>query len=311
MPITINTSNIKTNVHLSQIAIQYKNADFAWNILAPQLGVNRESDKYRKYKKDGYFSGAPIASDGAPTEEASLSYDEETYTTHERKIKDLVTDRSIANSDNEFNLKADTTRFVSEKVKLGVEIDVADKMISTSGGISSSSPDHVVTPTNLWDDQTNSDPEADIAIGKEAVMKATGRKPNVLLVSGAVERHLATHPNIKELRKYTSTDALTKGGIPSTLWDLEVTVASSIYNTAKKGRSVSMDFVWGKNVIIAYVNPADSITLARTFILNRRWMIIDTWRDDEREGDWIRAKANYVPRVVCSDCGYLLSEVIS
>ena len=312
MAVTVQTGKIHTNVHLTQIAVQYKNNDFAWRQIAPEFLVNRESDKYRVYKKDGYFSGAPKRADGAPAEEASLSYDEASYTTYERAMKDIVTDRAMSNADNVFNLKADVTKFLTEKVKLSMEIDVANVLTATDGsGISASSPDHVVTPTNTWDDQTNSDPEADIAVAKEAIMKQIGRKPNILLISGSVERHLATHPNIKELRKYTSTDALTKGGVPTTLWDLKEIVASAVYNSAKEGLSINMDFVWGKNAIVAYVNPADTVTLARTFVLKSRNMLVTTWRDNEREGDWIRVVANYVPKVITPEAGYLLSGVIS
>lgn len=312
MSITVQTGKIRTNTYLSKIAVEYKNADFVWNLIAPPFLVNKESDKYRKYTKDGYFSGAPKKADGVPAEEASLSYQEDDYTTFERGLKDIVTDRAMNNADNVFDLKSDTTKFLSEKVKIGMEIDIADLLIATDGsGISSANPDHVVTPSNLWDDYTNSDPEGDIATGKESIMRQTGRKPNMIIIPGHVERYLANHPQIKELRKFTDPSALTKGGLPSALWDLKVVIAASIYNSALEGQTTNMDYIWGKNAIIAYVNPADTITLARTFVLRSRYMKVDTWRDLEREGDWIRVVSNYVPKVICSDCGYLLSGVIT
>ena len=312
MPITIQTGNIKTNIYLSKIAVQYNNAGFVADKMSPPFLVQKESDKFRKYKRDGYFSGAPKRSDGAPAEEASLSYDMDTYSTFERAQKDIVTDRAMDNADNIFNLKADTTKFLSEKVKLGYEIDVADMLTATSGGIISANPDHVVTPSNLWDDYTNSDPEGDIATGKEAITARVGRIPNVMLMTPDTERYLAHHPQIKELRKYTDPSMLTKGGLPKVMWDLEVVIAPAIYNTAVAGLStISMAYVWGKNVIIGYVNPADTITLSRTFVLGSRNMQVTTWRDDEREGDWIRIVNNYDPKVICNDCGYLLSGVIT
>ncbi len=312
MPITIQTGHIKTNVYLSRIAVQYNNAGFIADKIAPPLTVNKESDKYRKYKRDGYFSGAPKRSDGAPAEEASLSYDEDSYTTYERAVKDIITDRAQGNADNVFDLKADTTKFLSEKVKLGYEMDVADMLIATAGGITAASPDHVVTPSNLWDDYTNSDPEGDIATGKEAITGRIGRIPNLIVLTPDTERYLSHHPQIKELRKYTDPTMLTKGGVPKTLWDLEVVVAPAIYNTSKQGIStISMAYVWGKNVIIAYSNPTDTITLARTFVYGQRRMQVTTWRDDEREGDWIRVVNNYAPKIICTDAGYLLSGVIT
>ncbi len=311
MPITIQTGKIKTNIYLSKIAVQYNNAAFVAEKLSPSFLVQRESDKFRKYKRDGYFSGAPKRADGAPAEEASLSYDDDTYSTFERGQKDIVTDRAINNADNVFNLKADVTQFLTEKIKIGMELDVANMLTATSGGISSANPDHVVTPSNLWDDYTNSDPESDISTGKEAITARTGRMPNILLIAPHVERYLVHHPQIKELRKYTDPTALTKGGLPKTLWDMEVVVAPAIYNSAAQGLNPTMSYVWGKNCVIAYVNAADTITLARNFVLTSRNMQVTSWRDDEREGDWIRVVNNYVPKIICSDCGYLLNNVIS
>src|SRR3990167_1783422 len=204
MAITVQTGKIHTNVYLSKIAVEYKNADFVWSLIAPAFKVNKESDKYREYKKDGYFSGAPKRADGSPAEEASLGYDDKSYTTFERALKDIVTDRTMDNADNVFDLKADTTKFLTEKVKIGMEIDVANLLTATDGsGISSASPDHIVTPSNLWDDYTNSDPENDISTGKEAITARTARMPNVILIPPHVEKYLAHHPQIKEMRKYT------------------------------------------------------------------------------------------------------------
>ncbi len=311
MPITIQTGKIHTNLYLSKIAVQYNNAAFIAEKIAPTFVVNRESDKFRKYKRDGYFSGAPKRADGAPAEEASLAYDDDTYTTFERAQKDIITDRAIANADDVFNLKVDTTLFLTEKVKIGMELDVANLLTAATGGISSSNPDHVVTPSNLWDDYTNSDPETDISTGKEAITARTGRMPNLIIIPPHVEKFLVHHPQIKEMRKYTDPTMLTKGGLPSILWNMEVVVAPGIYNTAALGLPTSMGYIWGKNCIIAYVNPADTITLARTFVLKNRNMQVTTWRDDEREGNWIRVVNNYVPKVICTDCGYLLNGVIT
>lgn len=310
MALTIQTGKIKTNQHLSKIAVQYTNAAFVADALAPSFLVNKESDKFRKYKRDGYFSGAPKRADGAPAEEASLAYDDDTYSTYERAIKDIVTDRAMNNADDVFNLKADATMFLTEKIKLGIELDAAILLTGATGGISSASPDHVVTPTNLWDDYTNSDPESDISTGKEAITARTGRMPNVILIPPHVERFLAHHPQVKELRKYTDPSMLTKGGLPGTLWDMKVVIAPAIYNSAVQGLDPVMAYVWGKNVVIGYVNPADTITLARTFVVKSRNMQVTTWRDEEREGDWIRVVNNYVPKIICSDCGYLLTGVI-
>jgi len=309
MAITVQTPGIHTNVYLSKIAVNYAQDQFMWDKLMPPFPVKRESDKFKKYKKDGYFKGAPKRADGAPAEEASLSYTWDTYSCYERALKDIVTDRAVANADNVFNLKADTVKFLTSRIKLGMEIDVMEILTKTDGsGLSSG---HYSSPSNKWDDYTNSDPQEDIRKAKIAISKATGRLPNVIYMSPEVESHLAAHTKIKELVKYTSRDALTKGGLPATLWDLTVVVCPAVYNTAEEGLSVNMDYVWSDNVIIAYVNPADTVTLGRVFVHTKRNMVVHTWRDEEREGEWIRVLCNYDPKIICPDAGYLLYNVLS
>lgn len=311
--ITVNTAKIKTNQHLSRLAIQFSNNTFQGDRLAPPFMVTKESDKYREYKRDGYFSGAPIRNDGAKAEKASLSYDDKTYSTKERALKDIVTDRAVDNADDVFNLKADVIRFLSDKIKLGYEIDQATALLATDGtGVSTSNPDHLVTPTNLWDDLTNSDPKADIATGKESIMKQSGRIPNILAIPGDVEKFLGQHPQIDELRKYIDKSALTDGGVPSRLWGLDVVILPAVRNNAKQGIDpVNMAYVWGKNALIAYVNPADNLSYARTFVLASRNMRVDQWRDEEIEGQWQRIVKNYQAKVLCNTCGYLLQNIIA
>lgn len=311
MPISVNTSNIKTNQFLSNFAVQYNNDAFRGMELAPSLLVIKESDKYKEFVKDGYFSGAPIRNDGAMAEEASHSYINRTYTTYQRALKEFITDRAIRNADSVFKLKTEAVQFVTDKIKLSKELDVASVLTGTTGGISAADPDHVVTPSNLWSDPTNSTPEDDITDGKEAITKQIGRLPNKLLISPIVEKFLGRHSKIEELRKYTDKSGLTEGGVPSRLWGLDVIVAPSIFNQAEEGKPIDMAYVWGKNAIIAYVNPGDTVTLARTFVLRSGNFVVDEWRDKEREGVFVRAKTDYICKVICPECGYLLSDVVA
>ncbi len=304
MAITVQTPGIHTNQYLSKIAVQYGQDQFFWDRLFPPFLVNRESDKFKVYKKEGYFSGAPKRADGAPAEEASLSYSWDTYSCEERALKDIVTDRAVANADNVFNLKADVTKFLTSRIKLGMEIDAME--VATNRNIVTNNG----TPSTKWSDTANSDPEKDIRNAIDTIAKAIGRAPNVIYMSKAVESYLVRNAKIKELIKYTDRNLLTRGGLPATLWDLQVVVSPAIYNTAKEGLPVSMDYVWGDNVIIAYVNPADTITFGRCFIHNKRNFLVTQWREEEREGEWIRCVCNYDMKVICADAAYLLYDVL-
>ena len=137
----VQKGNIKEDKFLTGLAVRYTNNEFVGSQFLPEYTVAKESDKYRIFRKDGFFKGAPKKADGAITEEASLIYDEGTYSTYERAIKDIVTDRAVQNADAPVRPKVDATNFLTEKVLLSQEIDQWALLLGTSGlGSSSASP---------------------------------------------------------------------------------------------------------------------------------------------------------------------------
>ena len=95
----VQKTNVRDDKFLTGLAVRYQNNEFVGTEFMPEYGVQKESDKYRIFRKDGFYKGAPKKADGAITEEATLSYDEGTYSTYERAIKDIVTDRAVQNAD--------------------------------------------------------------------------------------------------------------------------------------------------------------------------------------------------------------------
>lgn len=303
---------IRTDKYLTGVSRQYGIRNFAWSSLFPALTVADESGYIKTVKKEGYFKGAPRRAPGAPAEIGSGAYDRLTYHTYEHAIKELVEDKDVARAQGDiFNLRKDAAFRCSHRVNLAMEIEAMSTATAATGGISSSSPDHVVTPSNTWDDKTNSVPLEDIATGKRMIMDAIGRRPNIIFMSAEVEEKLSVHPTIKEILKYHSDGPVTKGGIPSMLQGMKVVVAEAVYNSADEGVTVSFSELWGKDCILAYVNPVDTVNFARMLIWSDTNFETRVWRDDEVRGQYVEVACSFEPKIITTDAAYLFDGAIA
>lgn len=120
---------------------------------------------------------------------------------------------------------------------------------------------NVSSSSTVWSDPT-SDPISDIENGIEAILKATGMRPNVMAMAYDVWKALKQHPlilaritavtNVKDIRQATRMQI-------AQLFELEeVMVGEVTYNTANSGATASMSFTVAGKALLAYRSPAPS-----------------------------------------------------
>lgn len=109
----------------------------------------------------------------------------------------------------------------------------------------------VLSGTSQWSD-SSSTPSVDVRSWISAISAQIGKSPNVALLGYDVYQALQDHPAILDRIKYTSRDSITAEMLAQ-LWNIEkVVIGEAVVedNTGQVSR------VWGKNVILARVNPA-------------------------------------------------------
>ena len=97
-------------------------------------------------------------------------------------------------------------------------------------------------------------------------------------------------------------------------------IGKAKYNSANKNQTASYSYVWGKDVVLAYVEPQPSlegVCAWKTF----RWRQMSTdvgyqvrtYRDEAKGGggEWIEVENSYDEKAVCTDVAYLIDAVIS
>ena len=306
------TSTIHVDKFLTGIAREYGIRGFIWSKLFPELVVNEYAGKIPTVGKD-YFKGAPKRKPGTPAETFAHTYGQLSYICEEHANKEAILDVDVDKADAIFKarIKRDTTFAVSHRVNLAMEARAMETATQSSGGISSSSPDHIVTPTYTWDDKTSSTPLEDIATAIRSISVSIGVKPNIFVVPPSVEEKLAVHPEIKELTKYTSQDSLTRYGLPPRILGLDVVTAPAVYQSTDQGQTITLSELWGKHAFVAHVDPNSGVNFARMLIWRPRSFRVRTWRNEEVEATFIEASCHFEPKIVTPQAAYWFDTCIA
>jgi len=290
---------------LTALSIKYENAEYTGNMWLPEMGVAKETGKYKIYNRDGWFKGAPKKADGAITEEATLSYDEATYSCYERAIKDIVTDRAMQHADAPIKPKADTVEFLTEKVMLSQELDQWLLIVGTQG-LNQATYKTDLTAATAWDGGTAPDILGDLSTAIKTIAKRIGKRPNQISFTTDIAEAVAQDDKIMEILKHHSTDMITGMGLPGSLRSMKIIITDALANEADEGLTASYEYILSDNIVCAYVNTGHQLTLGRTFVSKK--FKVARWRDEDREGEFIKLNKVYAPKITTLAAGYLFTN---
>lgn len=314
--------DVHVDAPLTNISIAYvqKAEHFIAGRVFPSVPVAKQSDKYWTYTKGDWFRDE-ARKRADVTESAGSGYTISSTNTYFCDVYGLHKDvgrQAVNNQDPAINLERDATQFVTQRLLLRREKDWVSTYLSTGVW------DGEVTPSNLWDSYTTSDPISDIELGKETILSQTGFLPNTLTLSYQVYRQLKHHPDIVDRIKHT-------GGIPAQvgsagrraladLFELDnLYVAMAVENTAAEGVTTSMSFTHSRDALLCYVNAQPSL-LAPSAGYNFTWNGFSGLGTDfaisripmpELKATRIEGETTFDLKVISADLGYLFSGAVS
>jgi len=297
------------NVHIDQvltnISIQYRNAAYVGTQIMPVVPVKKKSDIYYIYDSKADRFRIPLTLRAPKAESRTVDWKVTTdgYVCDEHALNDLIDDIERDNADKPLNLEVDTVEFLTDIVTLGLEMRIKT-MLEASLTANA--------PSVEWGTYETSDPIADIETGKNAIHAVIFREPNVLLLGKAVYDKLKHHPKILELIKYSQKGVLTSELMASLFGVEKVIVGNAGYNTAKEGKTAVLSYLWGKNAILAYVEPKPGIkkfSLGYTF--QSKKFQTRRARIETKHSDWFEVGDIETEKMICVACGYRISPAIA
>ena len=169
----------------------------------------------------------------------------------------------------------------------------------------------VVMENARWD-AAGANPTDQVMVGVERIRKATGMRPNVMVMGGAVFSRICVHPNIlQQIRYLPEGKQIADAADLARMWRLEhVVPGDSIYVDEN---DVAHD-VWGNHVILAYTRLGSVSRAEPTFGYGyglAGYPMVEQAYLDRNTNTWLYPVADeYEPQIVGGDAGYLMTNVV-
>jgi hypothetical protein len=301
------SGNVHVDQVLTNISIQFPiNSDFIGPVLFPSLKVNKQSDKYGIFDREMFkLEKHDVRAPGTLANEIpGMTWSLDTYYASEHALQIAVTDEEREQADAPLTPDADGATLVTQRILLGREKNMKD--LATN--IANYAAGHSVTLAGVtqWNDYVNSAPISDMRTAVRTIHSKLFMPPNTAIIPWLVMSTLEDHPDFIERIKYSERAILTAEIIASIIGIPRVIIAGAGYSTAGTGVAVSSantTYLWGKDVIIAYLPPSvgmRQIGFGYEFVwsINGQEAVVDRWREEPRVSDVIRYRRRYDLKLV-------------
>lgn len=308
-------SQVHVNVALTNLSVGYRNPAFISDIIAPPVAVRKQQDRYYIYDaaREAFRSTNDRRAPGAVANEVDFALSTDAYYCGDHALVSVIPDEERENADPVIQPEIDRVEFLSDKIDLNKEIELASHIASDTA-----IPGETLTGTDQWSD-TTSDPLAAIEAGKAAIIQAVQIAPNTLVLPQEVFTKLRTHKAILEHLQYTSATLPTPEALASYFDVEQILVPRALKNTALPGNAPSMSYVWGKNAFLCYVpkRPAlKSVAFANTFAWSQApgsiaGRLVETWRENARKSDIVRVQRYYDQKLIAPEAAYVWKNAVA
>lgn len=300
----------KTQIHVDQVltrvAVAYKNPEYIFMDIAPEIPVAFESGKYYEFTKGDWFRNeAALRAAGEAARQSGFKVSTSSYSADEYALATKLADRDVANADNVLALRTAKAEFVADRVGLAREIELSGAIMTTSVW----GTDKSLSAT--WD-SSSSTPIEDILEGIDTIAQSAAKEANTAVMGRQVWTELRRHPDVLDLLSTTERQIATPQLLAQALDLSNIHIGKAIYNTAKEGQTPSYSYVWGKKFLLCYITPTPGLmtpTALYTFVA--RPMRVRRWRDEEEEAEYIEASIILDFKVVSSDVGWYVDSAVA
>jgi len=288
------SGNVHIDQILTQISIAWPNEGMVGRVLFPAVNVRKQSDKYYIFGREAWLpeSGDVRAPGAMANEVPGYQVSTDTYYAQEHALQIAVTDEERDNVDSPLAPDRDATELVTMRVMLGRELLM--KTLATTAGNYASGNTVTLSGTTQWSDYVNSDPIADLRTGKATIHSRIFLEPTVGIFPYQVMTKLEDHPDFLERIKYSERAIFSPELLSAVLGLGRVVVPGVGFNSANEGQPVSLGYLWGKDVILAYAPSRPGLRIPAygyEFVWGTQY--VDRWREEARKSDLIRAQRRY------------------
>lgn len=221
--------------------------------LFPTVTVPAYAGLVVQFGKEGFRRYNTQRAPGTATKRITFGYDGVPYAIIPNSLEAVVPNenRTDAAAVPGLDLASDAVDLVLDAMELAHEYACAD----IARNASNYDTDHktALLSTARWTGSA-AEPTKDIAAAKNAIRESIGIRPNTVMLSASAFAALEFSQDIIDRIKYTGRDAVTTD-ILAKLWGVPNVIVGEAVGAS--GQNDAFADVWGDDVIVAYVAPAN------------------------------------------------------
>jgi hypothetical protein len=311
---------------LTQISVGWPNGDFVGAQMLPAVNVAKQSDPYYVFGREAW--AIPVVSDirapGSTSQEVpGLQVSTQSYFAVEHALKIPVTDEEVENADSPLAPLRDGTELVTSQLLLVRELAMRDLLITTANYAAGHST--TLTGTDQWNTAASAanDPIADHRLARSTIHSKIFMEPTKEIIPYQVMAALEDHNLIIQRIQYSERAILTPELMSNFFGGQDIIVPGVGYNTANPNQTAALGYLWGKDVVMAYVPPRPGLKIPAfgyEFVWGYRGntpMVTERWRDEDRVSDIVRVRRRYDIKMVALDgsgksiAGYVIKAAVA
>ncbi|MDR1279340.1 MAG: major capsid protein [Opitutaceae bacterium] len=290
-----------------------KPEDFVGLKLAPLFRTAEQSATYPVFGRENLLNVPTLRqrAPGTPYQRSVPSISDDKYATKDYGHEVPVADETRKKYAKQIDADRAAIRRNAHTILVNHETRVHD--LITGPGVT-----HRASPATKWDVYATSDPLADVKAAVRVIDIESGLRPNTLTLSRTVADKLTLHPKIRQLFP-TYNGPITEEMLRTAFEIERVLIAGGKTNTAAEGRTMSINYLWGDDVVLSVSDDTQDLeapNAARTFLWTEEsggdvaGSYVETYRDETIKSDVHRTNHHTDEKLTGKDFIYLLEDVL-
>lgn len=301
---------------LTNLSVMYRQSEFIADIVAPRVRVGDRSGTYSVFDKSAFLLESSAARKGMTTApEVDYSVSTATYSCKEYARRIPVPQEDIDEAKKlQLDPVADAAEIVGEKMKRLREQRVSTLFLTGTQYQTCATYNADSNATYVYmDDYTNSNPFVIIGKCKKQFQLNCGVFPTHIIMNPDIEEIIANHPK-RDTKSSQSQDRVSNNELPETFMGMKKVIGLATYNNAKKGRTENMDYLWGNNIFLVYVDPSPGkrkASASYTFDFANGLQTKQYEEGPHKKGTYVESSETVDEVLVCDPCIYIVKSVLA
>lgn len=297
---------VKYDPILTNLSLEYSPTGYIADMVMPTVPVRMESGIYWVYDKSKFFAPEARRTTRTRYREIEWSVSQDSYVAQEYGLEGRIDDRERNNTAAPLDLDETTTEILTDNILINREKRVSSMVLSTSNV----SQNTTLAGANQWSDPGGGDPVGVAMTAASTIQSTTGMLPNTCVMGYQVWNKLTQNPKIQG--QLVDGEQLTVQRLAQLFNVEQILIGTVLAATSKKGQTVALGDVWGKDVLFFHKQPRPALKRpAFGYQMVAQDLRVFRWRDTPVNCDVIRVNEVRAEKLVAPTLGYLVKAAIA